>query len=60
MEKRQKMKVCMDCKREYEPIGTAGILLHVCRECLATNAAKPEPYVQKNGLFVPNPLFKMD
>lgn len=44
---------CINCRENFD-IGAGYILLHICPECLR-KPPKPEPFIERNGLLVPNP-----
>lgn len=53
----RKLPICGDCKKPYDRQG--GIMINICQECIDRPKVKePEPYVNRNGLFIVNPETK--
>jgi hypothetical protein len=49
----RKLPICGTCKKPYDRKG--GIMITMCQECIDNPPAKqPEPYVNRNGLFIVN------
>lgn len=53
------MTKCISCDKDFEK-PDAWVLMNICPQCLNKNRNKPDAYITKGSLFIPNPEYKDD